>query len=885
MKIIEIRDEFIKIQADTDLPVSSFLVINDLGEKYIAQLVKSVKNVNTFTFIAKILYSYDGLLNKYNGSKIGLDAKITKFPVDIISESIEIKNPTVIGKNIIDSEFINVDKDNLTNKTLITFNKNQNLNTLLTNLKLDNNMIIIDTLGISTDNKYTAGEDFKLTLNTSALDFMYEECLNDATADSKNLIKEIFNDLSEYSKTVSFLPFGVLKTIVDDMVDKSFIFKLLVLKNKLAKYDKLKLFATTQDEANNIKNILSTTNPVLDLSKLDKSFLNKFIEMLYDEFSKLNITTPVLVLGSNLLNIKSLKAIIANDSISSSLATNYQFKYLKDIKPMFDNYIIETISENNLIFNEFSPLINSLPNNTYIVTGKCTNNLIFASNFENYTKEEIDAFIEMLQPVQQILPENIEQENIDDNTVIEEEDLNTIEQSIGIEEPQDYHTIAIEKKSDDLIERVNAEISSEKPLELNIFDENEEENEEGTDNSDEVVDDNDLLEELESDSQNEISDYVDEDTTVQEDETDTDNTFEDTEDFSQNFTTRVDPIQTIEVDNEIIDIAENIEEIEENEISEIITEETIEEEEEEEEEVIEVNTASEIEEQIEETESEIITEVEETSDIDEEQVETISIEENEFSEIVDDIEAPLEVEEITTLEEPVAEPFSDEIDTDIIEENTETLSENVTELEVLPLQENIEDDEFGEIIELDESELSENDIIVEIDDEIEDTSLDKEISEDVDKVFTSLKEETISDSDLDFIDELNNEEASSEEISLDENVEALEELSEDESDDAFLEPLEEISDSQKSNQTDNNEVLETRNNATPIIPVYDADIPQEDTVMSDPLEQGDTVYHSKYGTGVVEKMIKYGTKSLYSINFDNVGRRLLDPTLTEIKKA
>ena len=42
--------------------------------------------------------------------------------------------------------------------------------------------------------------------------------------------------------------------------------------------------------------------------------------------------------------------------------------------------------------------------------------------------------------------------------------------------------------------------------------------------------------------------------------------------------------------------------------------------------------------------------------------------------------------------------------------------------------------------------------------------------------------------------------------------------------------------------------------------------------------------HAKYGNGVVEKMIKYGAKTLYSINFDNVGRRLLDPTLTEIKK-
>ena len=81
------------------------------------------------------------------------------------------------------------------------------------------------------------------------------------------------------------------------------------------------------------------------------------------------------------------------------------------------------------------------------------------------------------------------------------------------------------------------------------------------------------------------------------------------------------------------------------------------------------------------------------------------------------------------------------------------------------------------------------------------------------------------------------------------------------------------------------EILETRNASTPIVPVYEAEIPQEDMVMSDPVEQGDVVTHSKYGSGVVEKMIKYGTKTLYSINFDNVGRRLLDPTLTEIKKA
>ena len=83
---------------------------------------------------------------------------------------------------------------------------------------------------------------------------MFEDCLNDATSDSKSLIKEIFQDLADYSKTVPFLPFGALKTIVDEMVDKSHVFKLLVLKNKLAKFDKLGYFAATSQEAENLNN-------------------------------------------------------------------------------------------------------------------------------------------------------------------------------------------------------------------------------------------------------------------------------------------------------------------------------------------------------------------------------------------------------------------------------------------------------------------------------------------------------------------------------------------------------------------------------------------------------------------------------------------------------
>ena len=79
------------------------------------------------------------------------------------------------------------------------------------------------------------------------------------------------------------------------------------------------------------------------------------------------------------------------------------------------------------------------------------------------------------------------------------------------------------------------------------------------------------------------------------------------------------------------------------------------------------------------------------------------------------------------------------------------------------------------------------------------------------------------------------------------------------------------------------DILPANLSSTPIVPVYSADI--EASAQSDDIEKGNIVIHPKYGKGVVEKMISYGAKTLCSINFDNVGRRLLDPNLAELKKV
>ena len=87
----------------------------------------------------------------------------------------------------------------------------------------------------------------------------------------------------------------------------------------------------------------------------------------------------------------------------------------------------------------------------------------------------------------------------------------------------------------------------------------------------------------------------------------------------------------------------------------------------------------------------------------------------------------------------------------------------------------------------------------------------------------------------------------------------------------------------------NNEIkekkIETKQVQTPIVPVYSAEIPDEDIVDSDNIKQGDTIIHSEFGRGIVEKLISYGERTLCSVNFEQVGRRLLDPKISEMKKV
>ena len=907
MKILEVRDGFIKFEADSNICLSSFIQVSGLAKSYIAQIIQIKRSGINSIAVAKILFLYDGALQAYDKTLPPEDAEIKDFTFNILNNSINASEPVIAGEMPEKDLSIIIDASSFNKKMLMSIDDKDENNILIRNFtkqfnNLNKNVLIIDTLGVINAKKHTAGVDFKLPLDTASLAFMYQDCLNDATSDSKSLIVEIFRDLAEYSKTVPFVPFGALKNIVDDMVDKSHVFKLLVLKNKLAKFDKLGYFAKDKAEVDKVERILDSKCTIIDLSKLDSAFQNRYLAFLYEKLQGREDIQVFLEL-SNTVSKKNLKNIL-EDTVPTTFITHSRFKYLNDIKNLFDNFIISPSITNNEIFKVYNTFLKTMPKNTYLITGEAVNYIPLMSSVKL-----INSVIPQQRPEQaEENIENIKEEQIPQNTGETAENIadETTPKESTTEQPEEISEEPVEEVPEEQETAPAADEDSEETaqadteaeiIEPEILDDTEsaEEFEEVIENK---ISNEEILANIEEKSDAVITEASkdltpppgnmfasdDEDEEAEEDS-------EPQEDFDEEFEEHI--IQPDEIITEDIPQAEyndtqileelNSEPIEEvQDISEESAYENIEEPEEiplEEAFDNDLVSNEEIPDYVPAEEN-----IEETDSIEELDL-TDNVEESELLSEEDLNEQEETSNEETEIEIPEEFDLDSFVDNDTLETDTEEFIEPEEEQEILPISD--EETDFDEIVELDPDEAGEDDIVIDMAEEGEDDgetiseeNLDEQIVKDVDKVFTTRKDDDISDSDLDFIDELNNDDGVLEEVSDGDNV--LEELSGADESDGILEdnaePIE-----LKDDKDD--EILETRNSSTPIVPVYDADIPQEDMVISDPIQQGDTVTHAKYGSGVVEKMIKYGNKTLFSINFDNIGRRLLDPTLTEIKKA
>ena len=68
MRILEVRDGFIKFESDENVALSSFIQVGGFAASYIAQIVKVTKSFDKFLAYAKIIFLYDGSFRSYDNS-------------------------------------------------------------------------------------------------------------------------------------------------------------------------------------------------------------------------------------------------------------------------------------------------------------------------------------------------------------------------------------------------------------------------------------------------------------------------------------------------------------------------------------------------------------------------------------------------------------------------------------------------------------------------------------------------------------------------------------------------------------------------------------------------------------------------------------------------
>lgn len=255
----------------------------------------------------------------------------------------------------------------------------------------------------------------------------------------------------------------------------------------------------------------------------------------------------------------------------------------------------------------------------------------------------------------------------------------------------------------------------------------------------------------------------------------------------------------------------------------------------------------------------------------------------------------------TTQEKVIENKNIEEITVQAQEEMPEDVL-SIEDLEELDAMENFSD--FDENVLLAENEnINDTEIVVE-------DTLEQEIAKDVDKMFyaeaaiqenqlptkedpVNIEQETMQDLDysdmfteaeLDMIGNIDDELPGLFEDEVNNSDNAPDESLENETNDVANDIIN-IEEEQESSIVPMASPIFETEEQEPSVPIYKTEIEEKiENSKALSIEEGSIVYHEKYGRGVVEQLINYGSKAFCSILFDNIGRRLLDPNLADLKQ-
>lgn len=391
MHIIEVKNNLVKISYEPKqdgLILSGFLVIKDSNQSFVSQVMHLEANQSGNFAIVKLLFNFDnsGLVTNYNGSIPDINSVLVTVTAEEILEMVPVENPVIFGELAQQNTVLKLDRSTFEEKLLVCIENIENNIIFTENMAVQlanagKKVLIIDASGDFPGNKLIAGKNFKLPLNYETINFIYEKGLVDANSQTKALIQEVFLEVQNYVKTLpdKFLPFNSFKSVVDDQYQELNLVELVLLKNKLLKFDEAGIFAQIKAEFNVLQTSLMAQNlTVLDISGVDDAIQREMISFAYSLTEKMQQDIYVIVQVSNSNSDKKLlKQIFSTQNAFSTVSCSYSYKYLNELKQISKNLILFAPIQQQNDFATYNAFLNKLNQDEFIVYGKSTNHLPF----------------------------------------------------------------------------------------------------------------------------------------------------------------------------------------------------------------------------------------------------------------------------------------------------------------------------------------------------------------------------------------------------------------------------------------------------------------------------------------------------------------------------
>lgn len=405
MRIVEIKAQSVKIifkPTQNQLKIGDFVSFTEGDLTLIAQVFRIVSSAVADDFNQADLYfvlshQYEKI-KPWSGEILSAEAQVEKTPKNFLEKFMNLTNAetkVALGEYLeYTNEALILDAKKFSTPTFIGYEKFSDCENLINCIQnsffnTEKKLVLIDFYGnmnFQHATKLKAGYQVKLPLNSKLLDNLCAKILEGVSIESKAVIEDILLELAQYANQNSsgFIPISQLIKVIDDIYQKSKISQLILLKNRLRKYQKLGIFADNSNEVYAIFNELELNSSVIfDLADTPIEWRKDFVNNLLDLNNKIQKDFYIFYnldeQNSDNSMINTLLFKTTHTGIKPILASNYRYLSLENIYDFSQNiFLFKTYNALKKRAN-ISDILQSLPQNSFMLSGSLTNGLIICA--------------------------------------------------------------------------------------------------------------------------------------------------------------------------------------------------------------------------------------------------------------------------------------------------------------------------------------------------------------------------------------------------------------------------------------------------------------------------------------------------------------------------